>query len=89
MVPVVGPWNVIRDCAYRVKLQPGGQKKGKLVQNAVHAITANTPDSVKQAIRLIPDTDLVQCLFTKTGSLSLTITESAAVKRKNNKKKNN
>lgn len=88
MVPIVGPWSVIRNCSYRVKLQPGPLKKGKLVQKGISAISSSIPDPVKQAIRLIPDTDMVQCLFTKSGSLSLTVSESQAVKHKNKKKNN-
>jgi hypothetical protein len=81
VVPVVGPWNVLRNMAYRVKLQPGSLKKSKLLFNAVHALTATCPDQVKQAIKGIPDTDLVQCVFVRSGGLSLTVSESAALSK--------
>lgn len=89
VVPVCGPWNVIRNYALRVKLTPGGQKKGRLVRSMVNVLLQSTSDNnIKQAIKGVPDTDLIQCLFVKSASLSLTTTEASILKKQKNKKKN-
>ena len=35
-IPVVGPWGALGRCKYKVKLQPGGLKKGKAVREIVN-----------------------------------------------------
>ena len=39
-VPVVAPWGALGRCKYKVKLQPGGMKKGKAVKEIMAAWTS-------------------------------------------------
>jgi hypothetical protein len=87
VVPVCAPWSIIRNYSYRVKLVPGGQKKGKLSKSVVSIISQSASQPVRNAIKGILDTDLVQCLFVKSASLSLTTSESSTLRKIKNKTK--
>lgn len=52
-MPVCGPWSVVSKYKYRVRLVPGREKKGKLVQEISRRFCAQASDSEKSYVQSI------------------------------------
>ncbi|CAD25499.1 hypothetical protein [Encephalitozoon cuniculi GB-M1] len=65
-MPVCGPWSVISAYKYKVRLVPGREKKGKLVQEISKRFAGQAPDSEKSYVRSISVEEYINVLFGST-----------------------
>ncbi|ADM11740.1 putative RNA-binding protein [Encephalitozoon intestinalis ATCC 50506] len=62
-MPVCGPWSVISTYKYKVRLVPGRERKGKLVQEVSKRFVGQAPDSEKSYVRSISVEEYINVLF--------------------------
>lgn len=62
-MPVCGPWSVISGYKYKVRLVPGREKKGKLVQEVSKRFVAQAPEGERSYVRSVSVEEYVNVLF--------------------------
>lgn len=62
-MPVCGPWSVISTYKYKVRLVPGREKKGKLVQEISKRFVGQAPDNEKSYVRSISVEEYISVMF--------------------------
>ncbi|AFN83228.1 putative RNA-binding protein [Encephalitozoon romaleae SJ-2008] len=62
-MPVCGPWSVISTYKYKVRLVPGREKKGKLIQEISKRFIGQAPDNEKSYVRSISVEEYINVMF--------------------------
>ncbi|AFM98506.1 hypothetical protein EHEL_061370 [Encephalitozoon hellem ATCC 50504] len=62
-MPVCGPWSVISAYKYKVRLVPGREKKGRLVQEISKRFVGQAPDEEKSYVKSISVEEYINVLF--------------------------
>ena len=62
-LPVCAPYSVLAHFAYKLKLTPGNQKKGKAAKQAVGLLSAAAPPRERELMRALTDDELVRVMI--------------------------
>lgn len=95
-VPVFGPWQSLQKLKYKVKIQPGANKKGKAVKDIMHSLqnlktdkNGRDPDypwsTEVNHLRGLKDTSVILCIAVGKVKISIPGTGNGAAAKKGGK----
>lgn len=96
LVAMCAPYNALKDNRFKIKLVPGGLKKGKAARNILHFFinSGELSEVEKPLVRSVPEQELINALLGNVklagaGLLKMELKEKAEkkTKKKENEKK--